>query len=275
MAVNTTTTLPLSVLAVLRPPNLVAEAVVRHVGVPLIASDSHVGGEPNELRQHAKHSPLLVDQHVEVQAFGLPLQAKAPGQELVQTYLAAAVSVKELEDCLGLRHVELERAEVRGHLWDLEVLLELFPAQLARLVLVSLREERMYLPLISIEGLHLRLDQHLSVLRGDLSCCGNKCTNHHVQDTDDHEEDVEIEHRLVGPVHGHQGAHGVLPVDAAADGHEEGDHGLGHAAIPFQQHVQGPWIRLPILPQELLDAIHEENGKDVYDHEDHHEAPHQ
>mmetsp|Transcript_3233 Transcript_3233/g.7509 ORF Transcript_3233/g.7509 Transcript_3233/m.7509 type:complete len:267 (+) Transcript_3233:394-1194(+) len=174
---------------------------------------------------------------------------------------------------MGLRDVELQRPEVGGDLWRLEVLLELSPSKASRPVLVSLFEEGRHLPRVGLQLAHLVLYQEVAVPGGDLRSGGHKGAHDNIHDTDGHEEDVEVEDGLVHPRDLDQWPDCILPIDATRDCHEERHHGPQHAPVQFSDAFHLILGHQVEIRKMLRNTVEEEDGKHVDYQEHDNEAP--
>mmetsp|Transcript_49389 Transcript_49389/g.111866 ORF Transcript_49389/g.111866 Transcript_49389/m.111866 type:complete len:205 (-) Transcript_49389:266-880(-) len=180
----------------------------------------------------------LVEQHVDLEALCLALEAKATCEELLKADLVVPIPIQKLEEDMGLGDVQFQGSEVGLHRGHLQMRLEFLPTEEPGTVSVCFSEEGLDLHRVVLHRSNLVLHDDVPVLVGHGSCGCNEGAHHHVQHADYHEEDIEREHGLVCPMDVHQRLHGVFPIDAPGDGHEQGQHRQGHTAVVLQ-HLLG------------------------------------
>mmetsp|Transcript_42208 Transcript_42208/g.106300 ORF Transcript_42208/g.106300 Transcript_42208/m.106300 type:complete len:310 (-) Transcript_42208:1457-2386(-) len=233
-----------------------------------LVSELHEGFQTRE------NQLVLVHEQLDIQAFRLILETHAPLDKLINSDVICAVRVQDLEQCMSLGDIKLQRLEVRFHSVVPQVCLELLPRKPSRFVCVGLMEELLDLLRVALEAIQLVLYYGFAVLGLDLGGGRDERADHNIEDSEEHEEYVEEEDLLVKPMDLAKGLHRVHPVDAAGDDHEQSDHGLAHAS-PIELQLQGDIIlaHTPDRSKVFGDAVHEENCIHVDDEADDDETP--
>mmetsp|Transcript_34353 Transcript_34353/g.97589 ORF Transcript_34353/g.97589 Transcript_34353/m.97589 type:complete len:217 (-) Transcript_34353:309-959(-) len=172
--------------------------------------------------------------------------------------------------------IQVQGLEVCHHSWVLQVILELVPGQGAGLVDVCLPEEAQDALLVLGHALHLGSHDDLAVALDNLGRRRNEGADDHVQDAEQHEEDVRKEERLVEHLHLPQRLHQVAPIRTARDGHEQRDHRPVDAAPPLHQPLaQLGVLSLAVTTKPISHSGDDEDCKDVHIEHNEDQAPEQ
>mmetsp|Transcript_79516 Transcript_79516/g.219938 ORF Transcript_79516/g.219938 Transcript_79516/m.219938 type:complete len:317 (+) Transcript_79516:73-1023(+) len=189
----------------------------------------------SEAHDELANRPDLIVEDGNVQTLRAALQAETAKDEFLTINTPRLVKVDEVEELAHLLDVQVQRAEVRGYIRLVHVLLQLRQADAPRIVAVQLVENLLH-------GLHelglralLRLDDKLAVILGALHCAVNEDCAEDIQHAEDAESHVAIEDAFVVEGQEPQGFQYVAPVGTPRDGHVERDDGTEECPELFSQ----------------------------------------